>query len=295
MDNTELVKTHSEEELLQQLLTGGGAGISNDNDFYKLKPTTLVVNQGNTQVEGATPGKLRIVETGEQFDRLTVVLLNTPKLGRNWYVGEPGQLNRNPENLMCFARQPEKGQKWKPDVRSKMPQAVYCAGCSRNEDIQENWATYNASKQAKDKPGCGSQYYTMFVDVTTELPIRMYMRGTNKKNFDNDADGLTRNIHLLAKANRNPNLFDLQFDIYVEKKKNKSGQMIYGLRIDQQSIKAIPQELRVKMAKLYLQYTRSPEPVEESQVDVQLDEIGNTAQTINAEVETVNEQGEIVI
>src|ERR1700674_77591 len=114
--SNELVKVNEEGK---SLVPTGGHGIDFGSKLFNLKPATLSIVQKMSQVANATPGKLRINETGEEFDLMTVVLLAMPVEWRDYHIGEKGGLNRTQENLMCFSR-----DLIRPDARSKDPQAL---------------------------------------------------------------------------------------------------------------------------------------------------------------------------
>lgn len=227
----------------QQLPTAGmGVGIDFSSKLFQLKPTTLTINQGMTQAEGAIPGKLRVVETGEQFDDLTVTLLVTPEEARSWYIGEKGQLKRTPENLMCFSR-----DMVRPDPRSKMPQAITCATCDKH-----SWT--NIEGQPGIPPECDPYYFAVFIDAVTQTPMKMYIYGTNKKPFEAGMQQLARTIKLLQAKGENPSIFDISFKISTEKYRNKAGQVNHILKVDGKSFHKVTPEEAEAFGQLYTSY-----------------------------------------
>jgi len=240
-------------------LSSGGIGIDFNSKLFKPKATTLVINQGMTQAEGAIPGKLRVVETGEQFTSLDVVMLVMPKQWRDFYMGDrtDGKLYRTPENLVCFSRDMHA-----PDARSKMPQAMRCEGCSHS-----NWSDGKP-------PVCDPYYFITLLDTTTQLPLKMYVRGTSIKPFEAGMQNFIRNYQLLKGKGMNPNIFDIKFTLTTEKSKTKSGNSIHLLKIDGKSFKMITESERDAFGPIYLDYVNyqsskpddTPEAVIESKV-----------------------------
>jgi hypothetical protein len=288
--STELVQLKPEQQIVE-----GGAAIDFTSKLFRLKPATLSVNQNSTQADGALPGKFRINETGEQFDRMTVVMLVTPKESRKWYMGEKGTLYRVPENLMCFAKEPEHGQPWQPDSRSKMPQAVYCHSCPKANDVQANWAKYKETGDRKDIPDCDREYFAVFVDTVTQMPLKMYVNSTHRNAFEEGTQVIARKIRHLQSQGLKPNLFDIQFDIYVEKKQNKNGKPAsYVLKIDGKSVKLVSEKEKEAFGGMYVDYVnRGTEmSLNEEQASVEAADV-----EINKAVEgeLVNEKGEVVI
>jgi hypothetical protein len=286
--STELVKINTVEALAQ-----GGAGVDFGSKLFQLKPATLTVNQGQTQAEGAIPGMLRVVETGEQFKKLTVALLLTPVEARQYYIGKPGELTKTPENLMCFAFQPEKGKPWMPHDNAKMPQALRCSGCSKAMDVSENWAKYNQSGSREDIPQCELFYKAIFIDTVTQCPLRMYIRSGHKDGFEQGMQNLARNIKLLQAKGQNPNIFDFSFDIYAAKKVNKGGQTTFVLKVENKSLHLVTPEEKEKFGELYLNYVNRG-----VQENTEQDYVKEATKVVDAAIgtpETINAQGEVVI
>ena len=286
---TELVKLDEKIELTQ-----GGMGVDFGSKLFSLKPATLTVNQGQTQAEGAIPGKLRVVETGEQFTKLTVALLLTPVEARQYYLGKPGELNKTPDNLVCFAFQPEKGKTWAPHENAKMPQALRCSGCSKAMDVSANWEAYNQSGDRKDIPQCELFYKAIFIDTITKCPLRMYIRSGHKDGFEQGMQQLARSIKLLQAKGQNPNIFDFSFDIYAAKKVNKGGQTTYVLKVDNKSLHLVTDDEKAAFGELYLNYVNRG-VVEEDEVETAVESTNESVNAAVGGVETTNAQGEIII
>lgn len=274
--STELVKIEPQD------LAQGGVGVDFGSKLFRSKPMTLAINQSNTQVEGAVPGKFRITETGDQFERLSVVLLTMPEEGRNWYIGEPGTLHKKPENLMCFSR-----DMIKPDTRSKMPQAMFCKGCPKAE--------WDKSVTPNKPAPCDPQYYAIFIDTVTQMPLRMFINGASRVSFEKDTSILANKFRLLKSKGVKANLFDMKFDIFLERGKNKTFKN-YVLRIDPKSPELIQsEEQRKEFGELYMNYVNADKSDE---VNVAMEEAISQEDTAVDEAvsgEYVNEQGEIKI
>jgi hypothetical protein len=72
----------------------GGLGLESSNKLFQVKPGTLTVVQPNSQIEGAIKGKLRISETGDQFDEMFCTLLVQPSEQRQYHIGNASEMNR---------------------------------------------------------------------------------------------------------------------------------------------------------------------------------------------------------
>jgi len=250
----------------------GGMGVNFGNKLFQLKPTTLVINQGQTQAEGAVPGKLRIIETGDQFDELTVVLLMEPDEARSWYIGEKGKLKRIPENLMCFSR-----DMVKPDPRSKMPQAITCESCKKH--------AWNNNVTPAMPPECDPYYFCLFVDTETQLPMKMFVTGIHKKPFESAMQQLSRTIRLMQARGENPNLFDISFKISSSKYKNKDGQVNHQLKVDPKSFHKLTAEESEAFGPIYLNYVNRKGDVADDVPEVKANEkIAEAEQTIEGEI-----------
>src|SRR5271165_6830764 len=192
-----------------QAQTTGGLGIDYSSKFFNLKPATVSVVQKNTTTEGAIPGKLRISTTGDQFDEMFVTLLKMPEEMRQYHIGNTADLNRTPENLMCFSRDMSR-----PDKDSKVPQAMQCFGCSKND--WNKWKEGDKSRglAAKSKeliPPCDSSYKAVLIDAIYRMPIQMYLRSKNRQPFERGMEEIARTILMNKAQGNDPNIFDVRF------------------------------------------------------------------------------------
>lgn len=251
--NEQIVKV---EKQLPQI---GGQGMDFSSKLFRLKPATLTISQGMTQAEGAIPGKLRIVETGEQFTSLKVVMLLMPQEQRSWYIGE-GNLKRIPENLMCFSR-----DLIRPDERSKQPQALTCSSCQ--------YSQWNNDIDPAVPPACETFYYVIFIDTVTQIPLKMYIRSTSKKPFEAAMQNIARKFKLLKAKGENPNIYDISFELKTKKRTARNGAIGYVLDVDGQSFSMITPEEAAAFGEIYMQYT-SYKP------EVEAEDEGVTAQTV---------------
>lgn len=230
--STELVKSNT------SLVQAGQ--IDTTSKLFRLKPATLTINQGNTQVEGAIPGHLRVLETGEQFKKLTVVMLAQPKEPRFYHFGngEPGnEMNKKPENLACFS-----WDRIKPDPRSKQEQAITCASCPLSK--------WNNDVTPGKPPLCDEQYYIILGDTETQIPLRMYIKGSGIKTFEAGMQNWTRTYKLLHAKGKNPTIYNISFDL-SSTKLNKNGKVIYAPSIDPKSFKLIGPEEAEEFGAIY--------------------------------------------
>lgn len=187
----------------------GGLGVDFNSKFFNLKPATVNIVQSNS-TEG-TKGNLRISETGDEFEEMFVTLLETPTEARSYYVGEAGQLNRTPENLMCFSR-----DLIEPDKTAKVPQALKCASCTR-----QDWGPYRAAKDKGAKgeelkkliPQCDAYYFIRLIDTVYKMPLQMFIRSKSKAEFDKGMENIARQLVLARAQGKNPNIFDVRFKL----------------------------------------------------------------------------------
>jgi len=148
-----------------QLATSGD-GLDFGSKMFQLKPVTLSLNQPMTQADGAIPGKLRINETGEQYATMRVVMIAQPAESSDYHVGV-GEMVKRPENLMCFTR-----DMIQPHGKSRDPQAMVCAACPKNPQLNANWKAYRETGDKSTIPGCEVTVKYSFID---NLASRVYM------------------------------------------------------------------------------------------------------------------------
>jgi len=202
-------------------------------------------------------------------------MLVMPKPWRGWYPGEKGKLNRVPENLQCFST-----DMIRPDTRAKNPQALTCASCQ--------YHSWNNTVTPAIPPECDEQYNAVFIDTETQLPLRMYIRGTSKKGFEAGMQNLARTFKLLQAKGQKPNIFDISFDILTEKHKTKGGQISHVLKIDGKSMHKVSEVEKAKFGEIYLNYVNYGNNLEDSESP---DEVVESNKEIDQEVI----DGEIVV
>jgi hypothetical protein len=189
-----------------QAIQQGGMGLDFGSKLFQLKPATININQPNTQVQGAIPGKLRISETGDQYDEMFVTLLDMPQERRDYHVGE-GELFRQPENLMCFSR-----DMIRPHQNAKVPQALKCEGCPK-----ASWDKWRQDKRKENIPPCDVFYYALFIDTVYKLPLQMYIRSKSRKPFEAGMQNLARTFKLMQSQGQTPNICDIRFRLSTTK------------------------------------------------------------------------------
>ena len=189
-------------------LQDGGVGIDFSNKLFKLKPATLTIVQPNSQVEGAVKGNLRIAETGDQYQEMFCTLLVMPQEQRQYHIGNQGELNRTAENLMCFSRDMQK-----PDKGAKVPQAINCANC-----VRQDWTAWREYKENNNGmtnkaliPPCDASYYAVLLDTVYRLPLRMYIRSKARDTFEQGMQNLARVLAMGNAQGKKSNIFDVQF------------------------------------------------------------------------------------
>ena len=192
----------------QASIQEGGLGVDFSSPLFKLNPATLTIVQPNSQVTGAIKGNLRIAETGDQFQEMFVTLLVMPKEQRQYHIGNQGELNRTPENLMCFSR-----DMIKPDKNAKVPQAINCANCAR-----QDWTAWREYKEKNNGmtnkaliPPCDASYYAVLLDTVYRLPLRMYIRSKARDTFEAGMQNLARTLAMGNAQGKKSNIFDVRF------------------------------------------------------------------------------------
>lgn len=187
----------------------GGLGVDLGNRLFKLSPSTISINQPNTQIEGALRGKLRISDTGQQFDEMIVTLLKMPHEQRAYYAGKAEQLNRTAENLLCFSK-----DLIRPSEAAKDVQSPLCATCPQGDSA---WARWRETKDKKDIPQCDKYIYALFIDTVLKMPLQMYIRSKNKAPFEAGMSVLGKMIYMMQMQGLNPNIFDIKFKLSTAK------------------------------------------------------------------------------
>ncbi len=276
-----------------EIAQGGGLGIDFSSSIFQLRPATLSINQLNTQTEGAIKGKLRFSDTGDQYDELFCTLLAMPTEKRAYYLGKPGEMNRSPENLMCFCstvtRNAYKQETSSPDSASKVAQAVRCQGCQR-----ASWDKYRQTKQKEDIPQCDLYYHVYLIDTKYKMPMQMYIRSKSKQPFEQGMEKLARRFMMMKSQGKNPNVFDIGFTL--RSKKTGEGKFVYYVP-DLSDFREITAEEKAEFGELYQTFIASRSRATNTVLEDE-DVVSVSSETINAQVtgdigEVVN--GEIVI
>lgn len=195
------------------VLETGGLGINFNDKLFKLKPATLTIVQPQSTIEGATKGNLRITETGQEFTEMYCSLLVMPQEQRQWYIGERGELNKIPENLMCFST-----NMVQPHEKSKIPQAPKCANCSKQDwgPYQEYKKANNGNSNKKLIPSCEAFYKVFLIDTVYQLPLKMFIRSKAKESFELGMQNVARTIAMAKAQKKNPNIFDVKFKLTTQ-------------------------------------------------------------------------------
>jgi hypothetical protein len=257
----------------------GGLGIDFSSPLFKLSPAIVNICQPNSQAEGSVPGKLRISDTGDLYDNMFVAFLLMPTEERQWYIGEKGQLNRSPENLMCFCRNVvrnnERRELQGPDEKAKSPQSMRCASCSKAD--WNPWREGTSMFPAKSKellPECDNYYRALMIDTKFKMPLSMYFRSKAKGPFEQGMQVLARKFAMLKSEGKNPNIFDIGFTLSTEK-------IVTGKAISYvpkfTNFREITPEERAEFGNIYLQYANR-----NTQAD---DESGDTVDQTNAAID----------
>jgi hypothetical protein len=226
----------------------GGLGVDFNNPLFKLEPATLHIVQPNSTVEGGIKGHLRISETGDQFSEVWATLLTMPTEGRQYHIGERSEMNRIPENLMCFST-----DTIVPHEKARVPQAMTCKSCPRAD--WGPWREYKEKNNGQTSkaliPACDSSYKALIVDDKYKLPLRMFIRSDNRGPFEAGMQNLARVIAMEKAKGKNPNIFDVKFKI-ATKLTTKGKYTYYTLVFS--DFKPITDEEREQFGAVYLQY-----------------------------------------
>jgi hypothetical protein len=188
----------------------GGQGVDFSNPLFNLKPATLSIVQPNSQVDGGIKGSLRIANTGDQYKEMWCTLLVMPTQKRDYYIGNPGELNRTPDNLMCFST-----DMVNPSPKAKVPQAINCANCPRAD--WGPWREYKEKNNGQTNkaliPQCDAHYVALFIDTNYKLPLKMYIRSKAKETFEFGMENLARTLYIGKAEGKNPNIYDVKFKL----------------------------------------------------------------------------------
>lgn len=171
----------------------------------RAKTGTININQTTTTAAGALPGKLRISETGEQFDEMTLAFLMKPQEQRAYHSGKAGGLNRKPENLLCASH-----DMIKPDAGVREPQSSMCDTCPKG-DI--NWKTYRETNDNSDRPPCDAFSHAIFIDTIFKIPVQMYIRSKARAPFKVGVTEVLRLFQTLRGNGFEPNWYDVTFKL----------------------------------------------------------------------------------
>lgn len=271
-----------------------GLGIDFNSSLFQLKPATLSVNQPNTQVDGAIKGKLRLSDTGDQFDELFCTLLMMPTEKRAYYLKTGSDLNRQRENLMCLCsnvqRNAQRIETTGPDTKSKVAQAVRCNGCQKS-----SWEKWRQSKLKEDLPPCDLYYYALLIDTKYKMPMQMFIRSKAKQPFEQGMEKLSRRFLMMKSQGLNPNIFDIGFTLKTKQIKNGSTVSYVPELTDFRSIS--PEE-RVEFGAIYQQFVSRQKFTDNTEEPEAADQIAEATETIDAQVTgDVGQvlEGEIVI
>jgi hypothetical protein len=271
-------------------LTEGGQGIDFNSPLFRIKPATITVVQKNTLIEGAIPGKLRIGATGDQYDEMFCTLLVMPNESRSWHIGNQNELNRTPENLMCFSR-----DMIKPDVTAKMPQAITCATCAKSD--WKPWQEHKKATGFADKnliPPCDPSWYAVMLDTVFQLPLRMFIRSKSREPFEQGMQNLARTLAISKAQGKKPNIFDVKFRLGTKIITTGKFQSYVPTFTD---FKYISDEEREKFGEIYLAYTNKDQGNQQSATTAELEAANQAIDSavLNSEYVTEESTGDIII
>lgn len=272
----------------------GGLGVDFGNKLFKLKPANIFIVQNNSTIEGAVKGNLRIAETGDQYESIWATLLVMPTEQRQYHIGLPGEMNRTPENLMCFS-----SDMVVPHPKARIPQAINCASCARAD-----WGPWREYKEANNGqsnkaliPPCDAHYRMLLIDDKYKLPLQMFIRSDAKGPFEDGMQNLARVLYAQeVDTGKKPNIFDVRFKISTKIK--TKGKYTYYTPVFS-DFKPVTEEQKQQFGSVYLKYTsqKAKQQEQDAQEEVEA-EIATTQNDINSAVtdgEYVGEDKEIII
>ncbi len=257
----------------------GGLGVDFGSKLFELKPANLFIVQNNTNIEGAVKGNLRIAETGDEYDSMYATLLVMPTEQRQYHIGNPGELNRTPENLMCFSTDMKV-----PHAKARIPQAVSCATCARAD--WEPWREYKEKNNGQTNkaliPPCDAHYRALFIDDQYKLPLQMFIRSKAKEPFEQGMQNLARVIAMMKAEGKNPNIFDVRFKIST--KVITTGKFTSYVPVFS-DFKPLTEEQRAAFGAVYLQYINQKNRKQEADAQAEAEaEVSATNQSVDASV-----------
>lgn len=261
-----------------ELAQTGGLGLDFGSKLFALKPATVTIVQPSSTAEGAVKGKLRVNETGDQFDSMFVTLLVMPVEKRQQYLRIIGQdLNRSAENLMCFCnnvtRNANGTETSGPDQKARVPGALRCNGCPKS-----SWDKWRQTKSKSDMPECDLYYYALMIDTEYKMPLQMYIRSSAKTPFEQGMQNLSRKFAMMKAKGMNPNIFDIGFKLST--KRVESGKFVSWIP-QLSDFRVLTPEEREEFGAIYQQFVARRERVPD---DGDLEQTVATDQAINAEV-----------
>lgn len=263
----------------------GGLGVDFGSKLFELRPANLFIVQNNTNIEGAVKGNLRIAETGDEFSSMYATLLVMPTEQRQYHIGNPGELNRTPENLMCFS-----SDMVVPHPKARIPQAVTCATCARSD--WEPWRDYKEANNGQSNkaliPPCDAHYKALLIDDKYKLPLAMYIRSKAKDPFEQGMQNLARVIAMMKAEGKNPNIFDVRFKIST--KVITTGKFTSYVPVFS-DFKPLTDEQRTAFGAVYLQYINQKNKKQEA--DAQAESEAETSES-NSKIDSSVIEGEYV-
>jgi hypothetical protein len=264
----------------------GGLGINSTSKYLKnVKPATVTIVQPNSQVDGVKKGSLYIKDLGTGFPELRCTLLSLPEESRALYLGEPGELNRSPENLICFSN-----DMVAPHPKAKIPQSLKCANCAKAD--WGPWREYKEQNGVSNKaliPPCDAQIMALMIDTQLKMPLRMFVRATSKGPFDAGMEQIARMILMKQASGENPNVFDISFKLSTKLVTKGKYQNYVPILTDARWI--TPEE-REQFGAVYAQYINSHTVVTPAE------DVKNSQEIDNAVVEgeyVQDDKGDIII
>jgi hypothetical protein len=295
----------------------GGVGLG--SSLFKARPATIQLVPKTTRQDNAIPGTFRNISTGERVgtlqadgsmkDEIRAVLLAEPQQQREWYLNDGKTYSK--EMKQCFSV-----DNIQPHRMAKNPPAMFCSTCPKGDINWQKWR--EGGKTPNLLPPCQMFWHLFIAERTTQSPYYLNVTGKSVTPFEQamktQMAGLFAKIIANAtminkargyKLNRNtglfefvglpegvteqlapeplPNIFDIVFTIYANK---KDGEITMGFK----DFARMKPEDREEFGSLYAEFLASKkQAAEQKALPVATEEQqGNAAVTEAMEGEYVD-------
>lgn len=208
----------------QELVTIGGTpstevaayhGASTGLEDVRIKPTNLIlVQNGTREPQGARPGQILDVLTGQAYDQLEVVPLRR-SIQRVMFP--PGELDLDAKPI-CRS-----SDGVVPSPFAEHPQALRCATCQYSQ-----WKKVNG---VSVKPRCSEKYRLLVIKKDEGVPRYLSVGGMGIAPLKLRLEAIKQDVEISRRKGTKLDLFDYFFTLTSDEIKGKTGRF-YVLRFD---------------------------------------------------------------